>query len=139
MGTQAEFVTFINHETGIARREVGKWVAAGDRQLEVGCVDKLTHHKGKHFNPPGGAAFLMYEGQLQQWVEHRAGKGGGLGIHEFCGYMFVVLGKSLLSEHRAVIHEVDDALRAYNQLYEASFYLVPEHDGGARPFMSNFG
>ncbi len=135
---EAKFVKFINDETGHARKKMAGWIKARKSQTEIGCVDPLTSHKGRHFNPPGGGAFLLRENQLESWVKYREGQGGGIGVHEFCGYMYVVLGLTTLAQHQELIGEVDGTIRFLNQKYGASFYVVPEHDGGARPFMSMF-
>lgn len=137
--TEPEFIQFIQGETKHARHDVGKWVRARNSQVEIGCVDPLTKHKGAYFNPPGGGIFLLSENVLGKWIEHRSGLSGGIGFHEYCGFMYVILGLTTLGQHQSLIREADDAIRYYNEIYGASFYSVPEHDGGARPFMSNFG
>lgn len=127
-----KFSVFINGETDEARHQMEQWLT--DRNITtVGCVDKLTS-KGA-VNPPGGGMFLFNEGVLPQFLDNRRGQSGTLFVHDYCGYMRVVMGLDTLTKQKQALQQFKNNLTRLQKQYGTKFSVVQENNGSAKPYM----
>lgn len=127
-----EFAAFIQEETRKAREEKQEWLQNPDVN-SVGCVDKLT--KKGAVNPPGGGMFLFNERLLDEFLSAREGRSGELFIHDYCGYMRVVMGIGTLKEQKIHMKSFESALKPLQEKYHTHFRVVHEDKGSAKPYM----
>ena len=129
-----EFAAHIMDKTNKARNSVGRWIK-NPKISSVGCVDELTS-KGA-VNPPGGGMFLSNEGLLSDFLQARSGQSGQIYIHEFCGYMRVVMGLDSLEAQKEAIFQFEAELDRLQRVYGSNFALITEHNGSAKLYMKD--
>lgn len=127
-----KFADFINSETSEARHQMEQWLT-DPKITTVGCVDKLTA-KGA-VNPPGGGMFLFNEDVLSQFLNNRQGQSGTLFVHNYCGYMRVVMGLDTLTMQKKAIQQFNRNLKELQKQYGTKFSVVHENNGSAKPYM----
>lgn len=85
----------------------------------------------------GGVLFLDNEGYLEWYIRLRAGKGGTLKAHYYCGYAFVEMGLKTKAEQEKAIKEVRQKVEGLNNTYGTKFKVPsPDNDGSAKPYMA---
>jgi len=127
-----EFAAYIKEETEKARQELPTWID-DPAVTTVGCVDGLTQ-KGA-VNPPGGGMFLAKEGVLGNFLQARSGQEGTIYVHEFCGYMRVIMGLDTLKQQRRALSAFNKQLSVLQRKYNTNFRVITEKVGSATPYM----
>lgn len=131
--SEEAFNQFIWNEYHHAQKDT-RVVVADARNRDIGCVDSLTSTKGP-WNPPGGGIFLDSDGYLKEWMETRRQVISTMGVHLFCGFMYVVEGLTTEKEQKNRIKDFQKEVNSLNKQLRTFHRVVVESNGSARPYM----
>lgn len=131
--TRDEFTEFIWREFSHAQQEAPAIIANPGYQ-DVGCVDLLALFKG-NWNPPGGGFFLDHEGYLEEWMKARREIVSSIGIHLYCGLLYVVEGLDTVELQNKRIKDYQRKVNSLNRQLHAHHQVKIDTNGSARQYM----